>query len=74
MKLSEIEIEFEFAGVQFHWEIVHNLPKTRGMSIGDALENYIARTDTPTDTGFCNYIQSKGFTAVTKRDFEANQN
>lgn len=54
--LIETEIELEDGQ---KWVIVHNLPQIFGIDIQGALDNYLARTDSPTAKGFCAYIKSK---------------
>lgn len=52
--------------------ICHNMPETLGLSIQDAFQNWIARTNKYTDNSFVAYIDSKntGFYAMTKRIFD----
>lgn len=75
-KLTHSTIDFALAGLKYRWEIVNNLPETHD-TIGDALENYLARTPVKkvSPEGFCDYINDKqvGYFAITKEQFEANQ-
>lgn len=40
-------------------EIITNLPKTKGLSVDDAFESWLARTDKYTEESLVEYINSK---------------
>lgn len=41
-----------------YWDIVHNLDEV-GLDLMAAFDNYVARFEAPTDSGFCEYVRSK---------------
>lgn len=60
-------------GVEF--TICHNMPSTQGLSIDEALPNWLARTKDYTGQSFVDYIMSKyhmhGNFAMTKETWDA---
>lgn len=61
MKLikSDIELYDHTNDKAITFSIIHNLPEVPGLSVQDALDNWLQRTDDYTDTSFANYIRSK---------------
>lgn len=53
------KVQFEVDGIQYKFEIVHNLPDHFGLSLKDALTNWIYRTKEYTVESLCDYINSK---------------
>jgi hypothetical protein len=62
---SEIELS---NGRQFF--VYHNMPETFGLNIDCALYNWLARTNEFNENSFCDYIKSKGFIALTEKQFK----
>jgi hypothetical protein len=65
-------IQFKVDGQQYKFAVVHDLPKIPGLSIEDALVNWLARTDEYTAESFCEYINDKPieYSAMTEEEFE----
>lgn len=76
-KFTKSEIEFEVKGKNIKFTIVHNLPNVFGMSINDAFENWVYRTNDYSPDSLCEYIHSKDpyFIALTEEEYNAlNEN
>lgn len=42
------------------WDVTHNLPETFGLSLDNAFDSWLARTDDPDDMqAFVDYVKSK---------------
>lgn len=70
------EVEFRVDNNLHKFEIMHNLPDVTGISFTDALNSWLARTDTFTDQSFVDYVRSKntGFLVFTEKEFEIENN
>ena len=66
-------ISFEYNGERYSFRIYHNLPDVPGLSMKDALINWIARTDEVTEESLCKYIESKntGYDCLSLKEFKA---
>lgn len=71
-ELKRANIEFKLRGNLIKFTIVHNLPKTFGLSLEDALQNWLVRTDIFTADSLCKYIMSKHteYVAMTEETFQ----
>lgn len=71
INLASTDIEFKVDGIPYSFTIFHNLPEKPGLSLQDALNNWIHRTEDYTAQSFVNYIDSKkqGFYALTEGEF-----
>lgn len=71
-KLIKSDIEFNVDGKQVSFSIIHNLPEINGLSINDALENWLPRTRSFKAKDFVNYIKSKntGHVAMTEKQYK----
>jgi hypothetical protein len=58
-KLTRSQITFKVDGVPHELDIVHNLPNQFGLSIENALDNWLARTKDYTEEAFIKYINDK---------------
>lgn len=72
MKITKSEIELKVAGRPVKFNVYHNLPKTPGLRIEDAVENWVTRTTNPTAISLCNYIMSKrtGYFCITESEYK----
>lgn len=71
-KVFHSEIKIKVGGKEVILEIVHDLPETFGMSIQNAVDNWLIRTDDYTAQSLCDYIKAKSpeRLAVTKAHFD----
>jgi hypothetical protein len=53
------DIEFKVNGRAIKFSVYHNLPKTRGLSMDDAVTNWVYRTKKYTAKSLCRYIMDK---------------
>lgn len=69
----ETLIKFKANGKEVEFKIIHNLPDTFGLSIEDALNNWIPRTEKHTADSFVSYISFKntGYLAITEEYYES---
>lgn len=72
MKVTKSEIQFNVNGSPVSFAIVHDLPEQFGLSISDALNNWLIRTEVFTAESLCAYINSKGtgHKAITEAEYE----
>jgi len=72
-KVTRSEVSFKANGKQISLVVIHDLPNKPGLSIEDALQNWLARTVDYTSESLCKYILSKntGHIAMTEEQFEA---
>ena len=72
MRVSTVEFFVDNKRVRF--KVINNLPYMHALSLGDALDSWLARTTDYTAKSFCDYIKSKelDFTCVqaTKKNME----
>lgn len=61
MKIDTVTLTIK--NKKYSFKIKHNMPRTFGMNIECALDNWLARTNTITPDDFCDYVKSKGFNA-----------
>ncbi|HJY23451.1 MAG TPA: hypothetical protein VJ279_11220 [Hanamia sp.] len=73
MKLKKYAIEFTVKNEPVKFTIVHDLPEQFGLSIGDALESWLARTKEYTAESFCDYVKSKNTGAFIMEENEYNK-
>lgn len=59
LKLFKADIEFKVNGKPVKFSVYHNLPKIKGMSMDDAVENWVHRTKVFSAKSLCRYIMSK---------------
>lgn len=57
--MFKADIEFKVNERKINFSVVHNLPKTWGMNIENALDNWLPRTKHYTARNFCQYVMSK---------------
>jgi len=53
------EIRFKVEDISISFDVYHNLPNTKGLSIDDAVENWVNRTKKYTAKSLCKYINDK---------------
>lgn len=72
MRLELSEVEFTINGKEYKLRIVHNMPKTKGLSLSDAIPNWAIRTTKHTAQSLCNYIMEKdqSVTAMTEKTYK----
>ncbi len=75
-ELQQFDVSF-FVGKGKHKEkvkfsVIHNMPNVFGLSIQNALDNWIPRTEEFTMESFINYIEKKdtGFIIMPKEKFD----
>lgn len=63
-KLQNTNVSFKVGKKEYSFNVWHNLPENSGLSLSDAVQNWICRTNDYTAKSLCNYIDSKdtGFT------------
>lgn len=59
MPITRAAIKFNANGKRYEFVIYHNLPKTFGLSLNDALESWLARTTKYGAKNLCKYIMKK---------------
>lgn len=72
MKLIKLDIEFKINKKKVAFSIIHNLPEVHGMSIEDALDNWLARTEEFTAKSLADYVNSKntGSLIMTEEEYK----
>lgn len=76
MNLSKADIEFtveqDGKEQEIKFSVIHNLPEINGLSLRDALENWMFRTKKFTAKSLCKYINNKqtGYTCMTVEEYE----
>lgn len=77
MKMTRADIEFNVDKKPVKFVVMHNIPDHFGMSLDDALTNWLYRTKEYTAKSFCAYVRSKqtGFIILTEEEYnEATAN
>jgi hypothetical protein len=71
-KIIETEIEFDVDGEKVEFKIYNDLPTIRGLSIEDAVMNWIPRTRDYTPESLVDYIMDKntGVVAMTEKQWK----
>lgn len=71
MKLRRADIQFYRGKELIKFSVYNNLPDTHGLSIQDAVDNWVVRTDTFTALSLCEYVMSKdeSIVCMTTRQF-----
>jgi len=71
LKLFKADIEFKVNDREVKFSVVHNLPKTWGLNIENALDNWLFRTKHYTAKNFCKYVMSKdpSFVCMTMEQY-----
>lgn len=71
MEFIKSDVKIKVDGKQVNFSVIHNLPKTFGLSFDDALDNWLARTQKFTAKSLVNYINSKdtGYIAMTEKQY-----
>lgn len=69
-KLIKADVQFNVAGKPVKFSVIHNMPKTFGLSFDCALDNWLARTKTFTAKSLCRYIMSKQYNVVAMTESE----
>jgi hypothetical protein len=66
-------VEFKLDGKPNAFVVIHNLPNVKGLSIEDAVMNWIYRTRKFTAENFCQYIRSKntGHVCYTQEEYNS---
>jgi hypothetical protein len=64
------EVKFNVKGKEVRFNIIHNLSETFGMDFNSALYNWLARTKKFKAKNLCEYINSKGFIAMTEQEYK----
>jgi hypothetical protein len=64
MILEHSTIKFKVSGVDVQFDIWHNLPDTFGLSITDAVNSWVYRTDDYSSKSFCEYVLEKDRTLI----------
>lgn len=70
--IIETDVRFKLRNSVIRFKIYHNLPKTFGMNIEGAIDNWLSRTKVYTAQSLCDYILSKNLNeiiAMTESDF-----
>lgn len=71
---KETEFELSINKKKWRFKIIHDMPEIFGLSINDAFENWLVRTDDYTPESFKAYIDSKniGATVYTEKQYKQN--
>lgn len=56
----EADIKFNVDGKPVAFKVIHNCPETEGLSMNDAVINWVHRTDEYTAESLCAYVNGKG--------------
>lgn len=59
LNLVSATVQFFVNKVRFRFMVLHNLPEVHGLSLNDAVNSWVHRTDKFTAQSFCDYIVSK---------------
>lgn len=70
MKLIKADVQFNVDGNPIKFSVIHNMPKTFGLSFDCALDNWLARTKKFTAKSLCKYIMSKQCDVVAMTEAE----
>ena len=72
LQFQKADVRFNVNDKPIRFIVIHNLPKMRGMRFEDALDNWLARTNTFTAYSLCKYIMSKdeSFVAMTEKQYK----
>lgn len=70
-KIFKFDVEFVVVDTKIQWSVYHNLQDTFGLSIEDALQNWMFRTRKYTAKSFCKYVMSKdpSLVCMTEKQF-----
>lgn len=63
-KLIKTEFKFYVGKVTKTFSVYHNLPDTFGLSVENAFDSWLFRTNTYTAASFCKYVMSKQYEYV----------
>ncbi len=76
IKLTISDIEISVEGEEIKFTLYHDLPNITGLSLQDAVDNWIPRTLEYTAESLCKYIMSKnsGYICITEEQFKEIQN
>jgi len=58
MKIGDVQ--FYVNKVRHKFRVLNNMPDTHGLSLNDAVDNWVHRTDDFSAQSFCDYVNSKG--------------
>ena len=68
IKVTLSTISFKISGKLYKFEIIHKMPQQRGLTIEDAVNNWLYRTTEFTADSLCEYINTKtGFKVAMTR-------
>lgn len=71
MEFFEADIKFNVDGKPIQFKVIHNCPETAGLSMNDAVTNWVHRTDEYTAESLCAYVNSKGASiCFTEEEFK----
>lgn len=72
VKILKFDAEFVVRDTEIQWSVYHNLRKKFGISIDDALQNWLLRTRKFTAESFCEYVMSKdqSFVCMTEKQWK----
>lgn len=73
--MTKADIKFKVSRKRVRFYVYHNLPNVKGLSMDDAVVNWIYRTHIHTAESLCDYINNKqtGYSCMMESQF-FNQN
>ena len=76
MNLKSATVEFNVNNKKTSFIVYHNLPDIQGLSLGEAVINWVNRTIHFDAKSLCDYIKSKntGYICMTEKNFKKSNN